>query len=229
MFYNQELTKATGFFFERDYRLFLVTARHVVLDEMTGHKPNFLSIQLHTNPGNITMTTDFSIPLYKETKPVWKELVDSGGIVDVCTIELDRKALGDKIFFHAFNTELMVKSTDEVSVGTSAVIAGFPLGFFDTLHKLPVARQALIASSYGIRFQGYGYFLTDAQMHRGTSGAPVVIHYPSILGKRTDLEWKLIGIHTSRMDISSRDKSQDERLNLNCAWYADILLKLTDP
>jgi len=26
----------------------------------------------------------------------------------------------------------------------------------------------------GIRFQGQGYFLTDASMHRGTSGAPVV-------------------------------------------------------
>ena len=32
----------------------------------------------------------------------------------------------------------------------------------------------MIASSFGIRFGGYGYFLTDARMHRGASGAPVV-------------------------------------------------------
>jgi len=44
------------------------------------------------------------------------------------------------------------------------------------LHHLPVARQAVIASAFGIRFQGQGYFLTDARMHRGTSGAPVVAH-----------------------------------------------------
>jgi hypothetical protein len=42
------------------------------------------------------------------------------------------------------------------------------------LHHLPVARQAVIASAFGSRFQGQGYFLTDARMHRGTSGAPVV-------------------------------------------------------
>jgi hypothetical protein len=31
-----------------------------------------------------------------------------------------------------------------------------PLGFFDTRHHLPVVRHAIIASSFGIRFQGEG-------------------------------------------------------------------------
>ena len=52
---------------------------------------------------------------------------------------------------------------------------GFPLGFHDTLHHLPVARGAVIASSFGLRFEGQGYFLTDARTHRGASGAPVVM------------------------------------------------------
>jgi hypothetical protein len=225
-FHAQELTKATGFFFERENRLYLVTARHVVLDEATQHKPNLLLINLHIDPENITVTTDFSIPLYKDGRPTWKETFDSGGRVDVCAIELDRKALGSKIFLKSFNTDHLVKPTDDIEVGTSAVIAGFPLGFFDTLHKLPVARQALIASSFGIRFQGLGYFLTDAQMHRGSSGAPVVVRQAN-LTKPTDLNWRLIGIHTSRMDMLTRDKQEDDRLNLNCAWYADVLLKLT--
>jgi hypothetical protein len=30
------------------------------------------------------------------------------------------------------------------------------------------------------------------------------------------------------MDVTNRDIDQDERLNLNCAWYADVLLTLTD-
>jgi hypothetical protein len=29
------------------------------------------------------------------------------------------------------------------------------------------------------------------------------------------------------MDVTNRDIEQDERLNLNCAWYADIIMKLT--
>lgn len=226
-FHAQELTKATGFFFERGKSLFLITARHVVLDESTGHKPNILVINLHINPTNITLTTDFSIPLYKDGKPLWKESYDSAGLVDVCAIELDRKALGESVFLRSFNIDHMVNPTSEIGVGTSAVIAGFPLGFYDTLHKLPVARNALIASSFGIRFQGHGYFLTDAQMHRGTSGAPVVIRREKNENLKGDLNWQLIGIHTSRMDILTRDKIEDDRLNLNCSWYADVLLKLT--
>src|SRR5882724_3246281 len=35
-------SNATGFFFERDDRLYLVTARHVLCDEASGHRPDEL-------------------------------------------------------------------------------------------------------------------------------------------------------------------------------------------
>jgi hypothetical protein len=41
------------------------------------------------------------------------------------------------------------------------------------------------------------------------------------------LPWKLLGVHSMRMDMLSRDLRLDEMLGLNCAWYADILLTLT--
>jgi hypothetical protein len=85
----------------------------------------------------------------------------------------------------------------------------------------------VIASAFGIRFQGNGYFLTDARMHRGTSGAPVVARDPTRGAGRGDLPWMLLGVHATRMDVSNRDLEQDERLDLNCAWYADVLLTLT--
>ena len=116
---------------------------------------------------------------------------------------------------------------DRIEVGTQVLIVGFPLGFHDTLHHLPVARQAVIASAFGIRFQGQGYFLTDGQLHRGTSGAPVVSRVTAQRSGRGDLPWMLLGVHAARMDVAGRDIEQDERLNLNCAWYADALLKLT--
>jgi len=43
-----------------------------------------------------------------------------------------------------------------VEVGTSLLVVGFPLGFHDEVHHLPVVRQAVIASSFGLRFQGMG-------------------------------------------------------------------------
>jgi len=38
----------------------------------------------------------------------------------------------------------------------------------------------------------------------------------------------LLGVHAARMDVKNRDVEQDDRLNLNCAWYADIILTLTN-
>jgi hypothetical protein len=107
-------------------------------------------------------------------------------------------------------------------------VVGFPLGFHDTLHHMPVVRQAIIASSFGLRFQGQGYFLTDARTHRGTSGAPVVMRASGPDGLPGDLPWKLLGVHSARLDVGSRDRQLDEALGLNCAWYADILLTLTE-
>jgi len=105
---------------------------------------------------------------------------------------------------------------------------GFPLGFHDTLHHLPVVRQAGLASSFGLRFQGEGYFLTDARTHRGGSGGPVVIRVKDKTEGVDGLPWQLLGVHSARLDVGTRDRQLDEALGLNCAWYADILLKLTE-
>jgi hypothetical protein len=115
-----------------------------------------------------------------------------------------------------------------VEVGASLLVVGFPLGFHDALHGIPVARQAIVASPFGLRFQGEGYFLTDARTHRGTSGAPVVMRVAEQDFTPGDLPWMLLGVHSARFDIGTRDLVLDEALGLNCAWYADILLTLTE-
>jgi len=108
------------------------------------------------------------------------------------------------------------------------LVVGFPLGFHDALHHLPVARHAVNASSFGLRFQGEGFFLTEAVTHRGTSGAPVVMRASDPNALPTPLPWTLLGVHSARVDVGTRDLVLDEALDLNCAWYADILLTLTE-
>jgi S1-C subfamily serine protease len=219
------LTAATGFFFERGDRLFLVTSRHVVVDKPTNHFPSRIEVELHTDADNLTRSIGLSVLLYKDGRSVWRQGKDDAGGIDVAVIELDRTALPPDVEMECFTPAHLQRSLDEVEVGSSLLVVGFPLGFHDTLHHLPVVRHAVIASSFGLRFQGQGYFLTDARTHRGTSGAPVVLRSPEA-GK---LPWKLLGVHSSRMDMGSRDQQLDESLGLNCAWYADILLTLTDP
>ncbi|WP_416141985.1 S1 family peptidase [Hydrogenophaga sp.] len=224
---KQPLTNASGFFFERDERLFLVTSRHVVIDEDTQHFPDRLEIELHLDASNLTRSTGFSMLLYNEGEAVWRQGKDSGGEIDVAVIELDRAALPDESVIRAFSPAHLSSSFADVHPGESLLVVGFPLGFHDALHHLPVLRHAVIASPYGIRFQGNGYFLTDARTHRGTSGAAVVMRDPNPSDETTALPWKLLGVHSARMDMGDRDLVLDESLGLNCAWYADILLTLT--
>lgn len=221
---NRLMTGASGFFFERDERLFLVTSRHVLIDEPSKHFPNRIELELHNDAVNLTRSTSLSIWLYKDGKSLWRQGSDTGGEIDVAAIEIDRAALPPSVALQAFTPEHLQRSLDEVEVGSVLLVVGYPLGFHDTVHHLPVVRQAVIASSFGIRFQGQGYFLTDARTHRGTSGAPVVMRAP---GTDDQLPWKLLGVHSSRMDMGTRDLQLDESLGLNCAWYADILLTLT--
>lgn len=224
---QRRLTNASGFFFARDQRLFLVTSRHVLHDEPSEHFPDRIEIELHVDAGNMARSTGFSIPLYCNGKSLWRQGEDAAGGIDVAVIELERAALPATAAYRAFTPAHLLEHYEQVEVGSSLLVVGFPLGFHDTLHHMPVVRHAVIASSFGLRFQGQGYFLTDARTHRGTSGAPVVLRCAEHEPQHGDLPWLLLGVHSARLDVGTRDLELDEALGLNCAWYADILLTLT--
>jgi hypothetical protein len=223
------LTNASGFLFERERRLYLVTSRHVVFDEPSGHFPDRLQIELHTNEQNLAESTGYSIPLYRNGQSTWRQGMDAAGAIDVAVVEIAREALPQGVSYRAFTPAHLLGRLEEVEVGSTLLVVGFPLGFHDTLHHLPVARHAIIASAFGLRFQGEGYFLTDARTHRGTSGAPVVMRVEHPPAELVALPWRLLGVHSARLDVGTRDLGLDEALGLNCAWYADILMTLTAP
>lgn len=225
---QRRLTNASSFFFERDGRLFLVSSRHVMLNEPSKHLPDRIEIELHVDPENMVKSITFSIPLYRDGKRLWRQGTDSAGGIDVAVIEIERAALPETVVYRAFTPEHLYKPLEQIEVGTRLLVVGFPLGFHDTLHHMPVARRAAVASSFGLRFQGKGYFLTDARTHRGTSGAPVVMRIPGDDSPVDKLPWRLLGVHSARLDVGTRDTDQDEALGLNCAWYADILMTLTE-
>lgn len=221
----QLLTAATAFFFERDDRLFAVTSRHVLHDEPSGHFPDRVELVLHVDATDLTRSVVLSVLLYKDGRAVWRQGADSGGPVDVAVIELDRRNLPRESVMGAFRPHHLRSPSTDVEAGASVRVVAFPLGFYDTRHHLPVVRHAIVASSFGVRFEGHGYFLTDGRMHRGTSGAPVVLRLDA---GESEFPWRLLGIHSAGLDMRDRDRAQDETLGLNCTWYADILMALTD-
>jgi len=222
---GQLLTAATAFFFRRGPSLYLVTSGHVLHDPASGHQPDRIEFLLHVDRDDLTRTQPVSLPLYVDGQAVWRQGTDSAGPVDIAVLPLQDASLPPRAVFQAFGPEHLLDSLGNLEIGALLLVVGFPLSFFDTVHQLPVARHATIASAFGVRFQGQGYFLTDARLHRGASGAPVVARDASL----GSLPWRLLGVHSSRMDMAGRDGTMDETLGLNAAWYADMLLALTEP
>lgn len=224
---QQSLSGASGFFFRRDQRLFLVTNRHVFVDETSGHFPDRVEIEVHTDTQDLTRYVTFSIPLYRDGRALWIQASDSAGTVDVAAIEIETGRLPERSVLQAFDPAHLDLQGNEVALGDALTVIGFPLGFHDTVHHLAVARGASVASAYGVRFQQQGYFLTDARTHRGSSGSPVLRRRSAQQPGHSALPWQLLGVHSTRMDMRTRDLAEDESLGLNCAWYADVLMTLT--
>lgn len=224
----QGLTGASGFFFRRGTRLFLVTNRHVLVDAPSNHFPDRIEIDLHSDKLDLTRYNAFSIPLYANGLSLWRQATDSAGEVDVAAIELQAGNLPPATVLQAFEMEHLEDREERIVIGDPLTVLGFPLGFHDTVHHLAIARSASIASAYGVRFQQQGYFLTDARTHRGSSGAPVLRRRRLGGDPGAAPSWQLLGIHSTRMDMRTRDLAIDESLGLNCVWYADILGTLTE-
>ncbi|MGB7503296.1 MAG: serine protease, partial [Azonexus sp.] len=89
---RRPLTNASGLFFERDERLFLVTSRHVMIDKPSKHFPDRIEVELHIDPDNMAKSTGFSIPLYRNGKSLWRQGLDTAGEIDVAVIEIERPA-----------------------------------------------------------------------------------------------------------------------------------------
>src|SRR5881628_3312821 len=108
------LTKASGFFFSREGRLFLVTSRHVMIDEPSKHFPDRIEIELHIDPDNMAKSTGFSIPLYRHGKSIWRQGLDTAGEIDVAVIEIERSALPETTVYRAFTPKHLHGPLDQV-------------------------------------------------------------------------------------------------------------------
>ncbi len=222
---GQLWTNATGFFYLHDDFLYLVTSRHVVINETVHHHPDRLQVSLHSNAADLQQRADLSIPLYKDGVPQWYQHPRYCNGADVVAVAINDPHVLSSHFVVTFCRDDILTMDQVLPLGQDVLILGFPLGFHDTLHNLPIVRSATIASSFSHPFKGEPYFLTDARLHRGMSGSPVIVKLPnrSEVGSRRELGWRLLGIHSSALDVSDRDPDLDERLALNMTWYASLI------
>ena len=233
-----ELGTASGFFYKSSDRLFLVTNKHVVIDEEKDYFPDALEIRVHTDWGDIQKTRRIHLPLYFGHNKLWREHSDP--LVDIAVIDMaverrhldltDPLALLEVTVYSIrwFSAEDLLPINIQIGLGEDALVLGFPYGFHDTVHNLPIVRAATISSPYPIRFRSYPFFLIDARLHPGTSGSPVILKPTNMLRDKdgnmdifSSPVTFLLGIHSASIRLPGVDDI--DPLGLNAVWFANLI------
>lgn len=215
--------EGTGFFFDNGSRRFLITARHLVLDEYeTGDRPTEIRARVKVEKDNFSKTEDRSIPLVGSSAVVPRVL--SSEPVDVTALELPA-SLFENAWVSAFTPDDLPPDDLILDAGEDVLVAGYPEGHYDETNNLPLVRRGSMASFYGFRFKGRAYFEFDARLHAGTSGSPVVLKPTSIIHRVSEPFALLSGNVSALLGVHSH--SVDENLAVQVVWYSKALTQLT--
>ena len=71
---SSKLGSATGFFYCHENKFYLITNRHVAVEEEEGYFPNIFKIIIHNSRTMQRSIREIELPLYDEyMNPVWYE------------------------------------------------------------------------------------------------------------------------------------------------------------
>ena len=177
----QEVSQGTGFFYanmkpdrpREAETVFLVTNYHVV----TGHAPRTaaprsgdrIRFALHLDREDLENTRTIELPLYDaHDEPIWASSESFPG-ADVVLLPLPASASPLFVF-----TEAHTKGDIKIRPTSGATLLGYPYGFYDTKHLLPIWKTGHVASEPDVDFEGEPTFLVDVSAFPGMSGSPVL-------------------------------------------------------
>ena len=91
-FNGEKYTFATGFFYENEEHIYLITNRHVVIDEKKDHYPKAVKIIIHSSPTRPRVVREVHIPLYDDDmNPMWLEYAHiESTFIDIIGLKISR-------------------------------------------------------------------------------------------------------------------------------------------
>lgn len=251
--YKEEDGGGTGFFLNHNGRTYLITNRHVVNPEDDDVNPTAAYVWFR-NTNNVGKANRNAIRLVRDGNPRWRGHPNNPDDVDLVAIPLHPQLSSlDDLFSEqktinsgslAFTPDYFIHGNVQVDQRVS--IVGYPGDFMDRSTRLPVRRNALIASPYGYAFENRPFFLTDARMHPGTSGSPVLMSPRGMQLTRGDVpdhrskQLYLLGVHSATFDgtrFEEHEMGEDEeteentpesKLDLNVAWYPELIKEILE-
>lgn len=241
----RDISQGTGFFFAsmtpdgRPDTMFLVTNYHVV----TGHAPGAparglgdrVRFIIHADENDLEKVRVVDLPLYDgRGDPLWVTS-EAYPAADVVLLPIPPKAF-DPIKPYVF-TERHTRVDMRIRPTSGATLLGYPYGFYDQTHYLPIWKTGHVASEPSVDFEGRPVFLVDVSAFPGMSGSPVLAVASGIYesedgAMRSGRVRKLLGIfsampvvHEVKATASGEVSGQvsDISLQLGYVWKAALI------
>jgi hypothetical protein len=204
------VTFGTGFFYgklvrddpeptRREYKIFLVTAKHVVQEYLLARKGD---LQARVNPKETASKgQEFSIPSNPSPgTATWffhpDEKIDVA-IVPINFNELRNKGFDVTFFSSDLNTATSKKMLElGTSAGDGIFVLGFPMNLAGKERSYVIVRQGVIARLSELAEHASSTFMIDAFVFPGNSGGPVILkpEITSIQGTKNNGSALLIGM-----------------------------------
>ena len=164
-------------------KILLISNKHVFWgkkdkDTLGIQKKLRFTLHIKTATGEFTpgSTKTFDLDLTREQNGYFDH---PDATVDVGCLNVSSLWNSDAIHASALDldTKLCNYQYDQINSGQSIYFIGYPSGFYDRKHSLPILRTGIIASIPKLDFDGRPCILVDAPVFGGSSGSPVfVIH-----------------------------------------------------
>lgn len=242
---GESLRQATGFFWRRSDKIFLITNWHVATGKniMTGQFvedgwcPKSFSVQYFAKavaaaPNDAVLGSDgkyksvptFELPVYEEFHdPFWiqhQKIYEYN--IDLVAFEIhDKKAKDDVVCVNDYNYPQLYHFA-----GSEIFVLGYPIPQVDSKSpfQFPVWKRGSIASEILVPWNMRPAFLIDSRTSKGMSGSPVFsrVFGPAAYGDgtiRTDkiLTTEFMGVYSGRLFDDENNAS------LGLVWRRNLI------
>jgi Trypsin-like peptidase domain len=231
------VTEASGFFYgylvqddpdaaKRQYEMYLVTNRHVIL--------NHNVIYVRMNPTKVSDQGQvFDAPMFEGGVPQWFTHKDAA--VDIAATRINWKLLQDRgISFNFIPNDTQsadIKKMQEigVSAGDGIFVIGFPMNLAGQQRNYAIVRPGAIARVSDLLESAASTFLIDSHVFPGNSGGPVVLEPNpiSLLGMKSNNQAYVIGVvsdYITYTDVAVSPQTQHPRITFEeNSGLADVI------
>lgn len=225
----------------------LITNRHVVLPKRNNKEvlPDSFSFYLR----KIENGRLIWVPITLNRKELLQRAsFHQDHTIDVCVIKIldliTEKIKSDDQYMQWYSVheeQLPGNNNIFVEVADDAVVIGYPRGYYDHVHLYPIVKAGIIASQWGVPFQGKPYFLIDAKLFPGSSGSIVVSKPQQISVVKGQLmyakekQFSFLGIYSGEPFLQEHPIELDDMtiirkkgFDLGIVWYGYLVNQIIE-